>query len=186
MNNAPVSMQRNPSVQGLNSQGQVNNAQGQMYQQGPKPGFPGAPQQQYGLPPQPSYGGAPPAGAPPQFNANSQFNMAPPYGSQPPPPQSYNSAPPYASAPPAYGSQQPYASQPPPYASQPQQPYGSQPAYGNPPLQNFQTQRPNIPPGAQGYVGSVSLQKGGNMSLSKANPNLVKVRIGNTSLVVNF
>lgn len=180
-------MQRNPAVQsapGTNSQGQQN---AQMYQN--KPGYPGAPsqygappqqpygsappQQSYGSappPPQQSYGGAPPQGAPGQYNnPASQFNMAPPYSSAPPP-QQYNSAPsPYASAPPAYGGQ---------YSQQPQQPYNSQPAYGNPPLQNLQQQRPNVPPGAQGFMGSVSLQKGGNMSLTKANPNLVKVRIG--------
>lgn len=164
MNNAPVNMQRNPGVQslptqGYNSQGQINNAPGQMYQ-GPKPPYPAAPSQ-YGAPPPQQYGAPPPQqyGAPPPqqpgFNPSTQFNMAPPQ------PNAYNSAPPYASAPPAYGGQ-----------------YGAQQPYGNPPLQNFQTQRPNIPPGAAGYVGSVSLQKGGNMSLSKANPNLVKVRIG--------
>lgn len=185
MSNPPVSMQRAPSgVLSLpyNSQGQANNAQGMQAQY--KPPFPtqpsqgqyGAPPvaQQYGAPPPQQYGSyGPPAGAPPaQFNPATQFSMAAPapvpspYASQPTPQTSYNNTrPPYASAPPAYGA-------PPP------QQYGAQQPYGNPPLQQFPLQQPNIPTGAAGFVGSVSLQKGGNMSLSKANPNLVKVRIG--------
>lgn len=138
------------------------------------------PQQQYGGPPPQQYGsqqfapaGGPPQpynSAPPQYGSGMQqqpsysnFNMAggapPPYASAPPPSNAYNSAPPpYATAPPSYGNQS----------------YGN-----NPPLQQLQNQqRPGMPPGAQGYVGSVSLAKGGNMSLSKANPNLAKIRIG--------
>jgi len=59
--------------------------------------------------------------------------------------------------------------------SMPQQ-YGTQQAFGNPPLQQPQQQQFGAPAG--GFVGSVSLAKGGNMSLSKANPNLAKVRVG--------
>lgn len=158
------------------------------------------------MPPAPGYGVPPPnapyrapsqqfsqAGAPP--NPASQFNMAPPpYATAPPPSSGQYGAPqpPYATAPnpsAPYGSQPPYGSAPPP------QQYGMQQPYGNPPIQQPPMQQPlgsqygqppygapaGMAPGMGapgGYVGSVSLAKGGNMSLTKANPNLNKIRIG--------
>jgi tellurium resistance protein TerD len=72
--------------------------------------------------------------------------------------------------------QQPYGNPPiqPPPIQQPMMStqYGGQPPFGAP---------AGMAPGMGapgGYVGSVSLAKGGNMSLTKANPNLTKIRIG--------
>jgi len=104
----------------------------------------------------------------------SQFNMSAPYGA---PSAPYGApAAPYPSAPPAMGAYPP-----------PSQ-YGTQQPYGNPPLQQPMQQQMGaqpygqpygMPAGAPGaFVGSVSLAKGGNMSLTKANPNLMKVRVG--------
>lgn len=140
------------------------NSQGNMTQPVPQQ-FGGAPQQQFNMraPSQQFGAGQPqqyPGGAPNQYNA--PYNSAPPQSN----PYNTNAPPPYSSAPAAY------------QAGGPQPPYGAQQQYANPPLQQFSQQQLNVPPNAQGFVGSVSLQKGGNMSLSKANPNLAKIRIG--------
>jgi len=163
--NPSVSMQRSNSYQQIKPPQYGGPAPQQFGSLPPQYGSSGP--QQYGTAP-PQYGsGGPqpfaPAGGPPPFNAAGG-----------PPPQQFGQPNPYnqfnmtGGPPPTYSV--PYASGPPSY--------GNQTYSGNPPIQQFSTQQPNIPPGAQGYVGSVSLAKGGNMSLSKLNPNLAKIRIG--------
>lgn len=117
---------------------------------------------------------APPIGAPygaPQGYPPGYGAPAPSYAvSYGQPPQPYaQPAQPYGQPAQPYGQpSQPYGQPAQPYG-QPAQPYG-QPAqpYGQPPYAP--------PPQAQG--GSVSLVKGGNVSLSKAVPGLVQIRVG--------
>jgi len=144
----------------------------------PSQGLYGNPNQQppspTGVLPPPPFATAPPSLYRPP---SAPGGVAPPYQSAPLP-QQYGSQQTYGNPPP---QQPPMYGQPPPpsYGPPPPSAYGQPPApsYGQQPMyQGFSAGGPMQGPG--GFVGSVSLAKGGNMSLSKANPNLAKIKIG--------
>lgn len=122
-------------------------------------------QQGYGAP-QKAFGTQPP------YNSTTSYGQPPmnqPQYAAPPPQQQYGAQPPQQQ----YGGQPQYGGYP------PQQPYSNpaQPGYGGYPAQQAGGMNAQgMGMGAPG--GVVSLVKGGNMSLSKAVPNLNRVTIG--------
>jgi len=168
-NNAPYGAQQPPNGPYGAQQppyGAQQPPQGPYGAQQPPAGPYGAPpmqqQQPYGtMPPQV---GAPYGQQPPPFNAQQNpmgsMGMQQQFGN--PPINSYNQMPPN-------NMQQGYGAPPPMMSGGG---YGQQPPMYN----NMGGGVPPMMPG--GVPGSVSLAKGGNMSLSKAVPNLTSVRIG--------